>query len=107
VRPLSVLAIAGAAFGAFIAWATYWAMCESESGGSTMCPSGVPTTTMDAQLYGGFAGILPAAAMAYFAFRGKENAAKIALCAGLLWWAGWAFLNDASVHGWDGGMTLL
>jgi hypothetical protein len=82
-------------------------MCESESGGSTMCPMGEPTTTMNAQVLVGYAGILPAAAMAYFAFGGRTKAAKVALAVGLLWWAGWIFLNDASVHGWNDGMTLL
>jgi hypothetical protein len=107
VRALSVLAVAGAAFGALAAELTRWAMCDSESGGSTMCPMGEPTTTMTAQVVVGVTGILPAAAMAYLAFTGRRTGAKVALAAGLVWWAGWAFLNDASVHGWGSGMTLL
>jgi hypothetical protein len=107
VRALSIVAILGAAFGAFVASVTYWAMCESESGGSTMCPMGEPTLTMDAQRYGGYAGLLPAVAMVYLAFIGRRTAAKFALLIGILWWIGWAVLNDASIHGWDTDMTLL
>jgi hypothetical protein len=107
VRALSILAVVAAGFGTLVAWGNHWAMCESESGGSTMCPLGEPSTTMTAQLVAGMAGTLPALVMAYFAFRGRRTEAQVALAVGLLWWAGWAFLNDASIHGWGDGMTLL
>jgi hypothetical protein len=107
LRALSVVALLGAAFGAFLGWATYWAMCESESGGSTMCPNNEPTLTMNAQLYGGYAGLIPAAVVAYFAFRGSRTAAKVALAVGLVYWVAWLFVNDASIHGWNDHMTLL
>jgi hypothetical protein len=44
MRAISFVALVVAAFGALVSYGTYWAMCESESGGSTMCPNGVPTT---------------------------------------------------------------
>jgi hypothetical protein len=107
MRVLSLAALAAAAFGAFIAFVTYGVMCFSESGGSTMCPDGEPTTTMAAQLVVGLAGVVPAAAMVYFAFRGERRASVLALTVGLAVWAGWAFLNDAAVHQWGPGMRLL
>ena len=107
MRALSVLALLAAAFGAFIAYLTYWILCFSESGGSTMCPEGEPTTTMSAQLVVGLAGVIPALAMALFAFRGAQRLAVAALVLGLVWWAGWAFLNDAAVHEWGSDMRFV
>jgi hypothetical protein len=107
MRTLSVVAVVAAAFGALAAYATYWAMCFSESGGSTMCPEGEPTTTMSAQLVVGLVGVVPAILMACFAFRGAKRLAVAALVLGLALWAGWAFLNDAAVHEWGSDMRLI
>src|SRR5215210_5593265 len=100
MRAFSVVAVGAAAVGALVSYGTYWAMCLSESGGSTMCPDGEPTNTMDAQLIVGLVGVLPAVAMAFFAFRGARRPAVAMLVLGLMLWAGWAFLNDAAVHEW-------
>jgi hypothetical protein len=100
MRAASLLATAAAGFGAFIALITYRILCFDESGGSTMCPDGHPTTTMKAQLIVGFVGIVPAVVMAFFAFRGAKRLAIAALVVGLVLWAGWGLLNDAAVHGW-------
>jgi hypothetical protein len=107
MRALSVAALVAAAFGGLVAYLTYWVMCFSESGGSTMCPVGEPTTTMSAQLVVGLAGMLPALAMAVFAFRGARRLALAALAVGLVWWVGWAILNDAAVHEWGSDMRLI
>jgi Na+/proline symporter len=107
MRVVSLAALAAAAFGAFIAFVTYQVMCFAESGGSTMCPDGEPTTTMTAQLVVGLAGLIPAAVMVRSAFRGARRAAVVALVVGLAVWIGWAILNDAAVHEWGPGMRLL
>ncbi len=102
-----MLAVAGAVFGAFVALITYSLLCHGDSGGSTMCPDGQATSTMTAQLIVGVIGVLPPLAMAFFAFRGARRPAVAALVVGLLLWAGWAVLNDASVHGWGSDMRLV
>lgn len=107
MRALSIIALAAAGFGAFIAVVTFGVMCFSESGGSTMCPDGNPTATMTAQLVVGLAGLIPPALMTFFAFRAAPRLALRALVAGLVLWGAWAFLNDAAVHGWGPGMRLL
>jgi hypothetical protein len=107
MRAVSVLAIPAAAFGAFIALITYAILCHGESGGSTMCPDGEPTTTMTAHLVVGFVGTLPPLVMACLAFRDADRPARAALTVGLLLWIGWAFLNDAAVHGWGSDMRLV
>jgi hypothetical protein len=61
---------------------------------------------MQAQLVLGLAGVIPAAAMAFFAFRRHPTAARVALVTGLVMWAVWALLNDASVHGWEDDMVF-
>jgi hypothetical protein len=107
MRALSIAAVVAAAFGALVAYSTYWAMCFSESGGSTMCPEGEATATMSAQLIVGLVGVAPAILMAFFAFRGAKRLAVAALVLGLALWAGWAFLNDAAVHEWGSDMRLI
>jgi hypothetical protein len=104
VRTLSVFALVAAGFGALIAYGTYWASCLSESGGSTMCPMNEPTNTMQAQLVLGIVGVIPALLLVLFAFRGRRTPAKAALLIGLVMWAVWGVLNDASVHGWSDDM---
>jgi Na+/proline symporter len=107
MRALSVLALLAAAFGALIAYVTYWAMCFSESGGSTMCPEGEPTSTMSAQLIVGLVGVAPAILLVFFAFRGAKRPAVATLVLGLVLWAAWAVLNDAAVHEWGADMRLV
>ena len=107
MRVVSVLALVGAVFGAFVGYLTYEVMCFNEIGGSTMCPRGHPTTTMTAQLVVGLGGIVPAVLMVFFAFRGAKRAAASALVMGLVLWAAWAFLNDAAVHQWGSDMRLI
>jgi hypothetical protein len=104
VRALSVSALIATGFGALVAYGTYWGGCLSESGGSTMCPMNEPTNTMQAQLVLGIVGVIPALLMAFFAFRGRGRPAKATLVIGLVMWAVWGVLNDASVHGWGDDM---
>jgi hypothetical protein len=107
MRALSILALAGAASGAFFALLTFQLLCHGDSGGSLMCPDGEPTITMTLQLIVGVAGLVPPILMTYLAFRNARRAAIIALICGLVLWAGWGFLNDAAVHGWSSQMTLI
>jgi Na+/proline symporter len=107
MRTLSLVALFAAAFGALIAITTYEIFCFGESGGSTMCPDGKPSTTMTAQLVVGLAGLVPAAVMAYFAFRDARRLAVAALLVGLVLWAGWVLLNDAAVHEWGSDMRVI
>jgi hypothetical protein len=107
MRILSIAGVVASAFGALIAYVTYEVMCFGESGGSTMCPDGDPTGTMSAQLIVGLLGIVPAAAMAFFAFRGQKRPAVVALIVGVVVWTGWALLNDAAVHDWGSEMRLI
>ena len=106
MRTLSVFALVATGFGALIAYATYWAGCLSESGGSTMCPMNEPTNTMQAQLVLGLVGVIPALLMVFWAFRGRRAPAMVALVIGLVMWAVWGVLNDASVHGWGDDMVF-
>jgi hypothetical protein len=104
----SLLSLIAATFGAFIAYVTYGLLCHGESYGSTMCPDGNPTTTMSAQLVVGLLGLIPPALMVYFIFfRESKRGMWISFLVGLVVWAGWAVLNDASVHGWDSDMVLV
>jgi hypothetical protein len=107
VRALSVLALAAAAFGAFIGFVSYVVLCFEESGGSSMCPEGEATTTMSAQLIVALVGLVPPLVMVFFAFRGAKRPAVAALVLGLALWVGWAFLNDAAVHEWGSDMRLI
>jgi Na+/proline symporter len=107
MRALSVVAVAGAMVGAFVALITYSVLCHGESSGSTMCPDGQATSTMIAQLIVGLLGLLPPLAMAFFAFRGAKRPAVAALVVGLVVWAGWAVLNDAAVHEWGSDMRFV
>jgi Na+/proline symporter len=107
MRVVSLVALVAAGFGAVGAYLAYWAGCLSESGGSTMCPMNEPSTTMTAQLVVGYAGVLPAAVMVFFAFRGRPRAARAALVVALVTWAVWALLVDATVHGWNDDMQFL
>jgi hypothetical protein len=107
MRVFSILALAGAACGALMALVTYEVGCFWESGGSTMCPDGDPTTTMSAQLVVGLVGLAPALAMVLFAFRDAKRPFVAALLVGLATWAAWALLNDAAVHGWGSDMRLV
>lgn len=103
-RVLAVLLFVAAAFGGFIAWITHGVLCGE--GTSPMCFEGNATTTMTLQLVVGLLGVAIAGAMLYFAFQGKRHASRWALAAGLLTFAVWAVLNDATVHGWDRSMRF-
>ena len=107
MRGFSALALVAAAFGAFIAVVTYEVLCFGESGGSTTCPDGAPTTTMAAQLIVGLVGLVPPSVAVFFAFQDEKRVAIRALVAGLGLWTVWAFLNDAAVHEWGSGMRLV
>jgi|SRR5918994_971492 hypothetical protein len=101
---VAVLLFLAAAFGGFVAWSTHWISCLDDS--SSMCPEGVPTTTMILQLVVGSAGVAIAGAMLVLTLRGRTRAARWALAAGLTTFAAWAVLNDAAVHGWGRDMRF-
>lgn len=102
VRALAILAVCATLFGALIGWVVY-AMAKSADGNY----DGDVSTVTTLQLILGWAGIAPAVAMAYFAFRGSNRKAMAAFCIGLIVWTGWAVLDDAAVHGWGHDMVLL
>jgi hypothetical protein len=103
----SLITLAAAVLGSFVAYLTYALLCFGDSGGSTMCPNGHPSTTMTFQLVVGLLGVVPAAYFVFCVFRDRNRRAAAVLIGGLLMWAGWALLNDAAVHGWGGGMRLI
>jgi hypothetical protein len=103
---VAIVLFLAAAFGGLIAWVTYSVMCYGESGGSSMCPDGVATTTMTMQLMIALLGVAIAAVMLGFAWHRKIRAARGAMLAALAIFALWAVLNDASVHGWDHDMMF-
>ena len=107
MRALSIVAFVAAAFGTFIALVTYAVLCNGESGGSTSCPNGHATETMNAQLMIGLLGLLPPAVMGYFAHRHRRGPALIALILGVVLWVAWGVLNDAAVHGWGSEMRFV
>ena len=90
MQAFSIPSLAAAAFGTLMALVTYEVICFGESGGSTMCPDGEPTTTLSAQLVVRLVGLVPALAMVFFAFRDAKRPVVAALAVGLALWAGLA-----------------
>jgi hypothetical protein len=107
VRVFSLITLAAAVFGSYVAYLTYALLCFGELGGSTMCPNANPSTTMTLQLVVGLVGVVPAAYFVFCVFRNRRRQAAALLIGGLLMWAGWAVLNDAAVHGWGDSMRLI
>ena len=103
---VGVLLFLAAAFGGLIAWVTYWVTCYGESGGSSMCPDSVATTTMTMQLVVAMLGVAVATAMLGFAWRRRGRPARLAMLLAFAVFALWAVLNDAAVHGWDRDMLF-
>jgi hypothetical protein len=74
----------------FVAWLTRANGCEP------ICPNGLVTT----QLIVAVAGVVPAAVLVYACGTGRRRLALVALAVGIIVYAGWGLLNDASLHGW-------
>jgi hypothetical protein len=98
---MSLLAVCAAVFGAFFGWVVY-GLAKSADGNYDGTVSAVTTL----QFILGWVGIAPALAMAYFVFRGRNHLAVAGLIVSVTFWAGWAVLNDAAVHGWRDSFLL-
>jgi hypothetical protein len=97
VQILLAVAFAGllaAMFGVFIALVVYSLGSGGDSG-----TAGVSATNTW-QYVVSLVGLIPPLLMVYFCVRGETRRALAALAVGLLVWAGWGVLNDATVHGW-------
>lgn len=70
-------------------------------------PERTPDRHDDGAAVVGFVGVVSAAVMVYRAFRRERSAALRWMIGGLLLWARWAILVDASTHEWGRDMRLV
>ena len=89
----AIIAVFGACFAAFIAYATN-AIGSTDEAGSHQTP------LLIAQLIVAVVGLLPAGLFARAIVRRKDSQAIVWLVIGLLVYLAWGVLNDAAVHGW-------
>ncbi len=94
----AIALLLAAAFGTLVAVVTLYALCRD--GTHVSCLRG-PSFELVAQLVVATLGLGAAALLLANAVRDRPRRATRWLVVGLALYVGWAFLNDAAVHGWQ------
>jgi hypothetical protein len=101
---LAAVGLAGACFGAFVAWVTYYEFCERNDDGTfhPNCPLGDPAPIMVAQLAIGIVALLVTVVLFGLVASNRSRAALGVLSVAFISWGTWAITNDLAVHAREG-----